>query len=279
MKRLKLSGFRPVLIHSAGIGCLVFVFAAGPGKSTGAPPGSVPAGAPAPVADIDIDGPDKIPAGQLAMFPLTGMTLADLTADPPKINLICVPEPLGVFYGVYDFLGRRPAALLQSNKSGTFTIILVDYEGRETKKKEVRVEGGPGPDPGPGPNPNPDPEPEGWALWTKQNAERLIDNSNRQKEAEAMSRAINACLSAQAAGVYKTPASLRAGVKAANVKAFVDLYGSQSTGRLRALDWEMKLNRALEDNIRKQIPNLDRIPLAEWVRLYGQIAEGLSLVR
>jgi len=192
------------------------------------------------------------------------------------------PAPDGVFYGVYDFMGRKPAALLQSNKGGTFTIILVDYEGRETKKKEIRVEGGPGPDPGPGPNPDPDPpnpEPSDWAQWTKATAERTIKNANRGKEARAMSAAMKAQVSKQAAGGFRNPAQFRASVKAENVKALVALYGSQASGRSRALDWEINFNGALETNIKKQIPNLDSIPLEEWGRLYGQIADGLNLVQ
>jgi len=284
------------LIHATGIGCLCFaVIAAGllflPEKTAGqstiqtrGPEPRTPTRARAPmvpIAAVDIDGPDKIPAGQLAMFPLSGMTLEDLTADPPRIELLCIPEPSGVFYGVYDFLGRRPAALLQSNQSGTFTIVLIDYQGRETKRKEVRVEGGPDPDPGPGPGPGPGPQPEpsDWAKWTKTTAERTIKSPNRGKEARAMSAAIKARVSKQAAGTYKTPAQFRADVKTGNVNALVALYNSQASGRSRALDWQINFNGVLESNIKKQIPNLDSIPLSEWGRLYGQIADGLNLVQ
>jgi len=238
---------------------------------------------PRPIGDISVDGPDEVPTGQLAMFTIKGVKLEDLTADPPNIGLLCVPKPQGVFYVVWDIMGRTPAALLQSHKPATLTIVLIDYQGRKHNLKEVRVKGDPGPDPPPDPDPNPDPdppqpEPEGWAKWTKTNAEKLITNPNRKQEAQALSRALEATVSAYNAGVYKTPAELRASVKAANVKSFVDLYKDQTKGRARALEWDVKFDSALEENIRRSIPDLSKVPLSEWARLYGQIAEGLKLV-
>lgn len=280
------------LIHSAGLGCLLLAFVSGigvlislPEKSPAADPvGVVAFSAPVLIGQVDIDGPEEIKAGQLTMYTITGVKLEDLTADPPKIELLCVPNPEGVFYGVYDFMGRKPAALLQSNSPGKYTIIVINYEGRETKRKEIRVKGGPGPDPSPNPDPEPDPDPgpdpsTPWAKWTKATAERLINNANRKQEARAMSAAMKAQVSKQAAGGFQASAQFRQAVKTENVRALVNLYNSQSSGRSRALDWEIKFNGALESEIRKQVPDLNKLSQDQWANLYSGIAEGLGLVQ
>ena len=220
-------------------------------------------------AQLKIDGPDTIEPGAIESYSLTGISLEDMTAEEPQVFLICVPSP-DQFFGVYDFIQRKPSALLRSKKQGVYTIILTTREPFAQVFKTVRVGE---------PVPVPVPEPTGWERWTKENAEALISDPERAKEARAMSEAMKATLSANAAGVFKSSAELRSAVKSANVQALVQLYGSPTKGRARSLVWEVKFNRVLEEQIRKKIPNLDLIPKAEWVKLYSGIAAGLGLVQ
>ncbi len=226
--------------------------------------------------EVTISGPDRVDATGCYFYTLDGVAEADIE----NCEWACLPLSKQAEFGlalVYDPLTkeRRSILFFRPRESGPHTLIFdVNVPGRYYwALKEVRVGEGPppGPDPEPEPQPEPEPEPEpldGWALWTKATAERVIPEAGRADQARLIADTMEATVAASAAGTFASAREFREALRAANRRALgEDVWAT----------WNAKFDSLLSQEL--SVANYDPNSQPVLRALYAEIIRGLREVR
>lgn len=232
------------------------------------------------LCQVTIQGAHQTLPGGVVTLILEGVTIQDLTAEPPLLLLQAAPQP-DMVAGVYDYIRRKPGILFQASKVGTYHIIVSTMIGGKHQLliHQIVVTGKlPTPQPDPD-NPQPQPEPSDLSDWAKL-ARKIAEESikqNRVQEAQAIAGALASTAAKQAAGVFSSDAEYRQAIKMNGVKALVALYG-QRKGRERALVWDINFDAKLTKEIQKKV-DLSTITVDELRKIHAEIAKGLKGVK
>jgi hypothetical protein len=141
--------------------------------------------------------------------------------------------------------------------------------------KDLNIGDAPGPGPGPGPTPTPDPTfPDGRFQLSKfiYDASKTVNSPEREREARALSNAINGVASAISAGTIKTPDDALIKCKEANRTALQAISPDSITR------WEPTFT-ALQDRLYQLYTERKINTVSDFADAFREIAVGLNGVR